>query len=67
MPSKELYIGNIDPNTKPQEIKDLFEQYGNVNRCEVKFGGSGKIKRINIIYLIKLIFSVFCSIRFCWI
>jgi RNA recognition motif-containing protein len=45
MPSKELYIGNIDPDTKSQEIRDIFEQYGDVNRCEVKFGGSGKIKR----------------------
>ncbi|CAF2394507.1 unnamed protein product [Rotaria sp. Silwood2] len=38
MSSKELYIGNLDPDTKSQEIREIFEQYGNVNRCEVKFG-----------------------------
>ncbi|CAF3387124.1 unnamed protein product [Rotaria sp. Silwood1] len=38
MSSKELYIGNLDPDTKSQEIKEIFEQYGKVNRCEVKFG-----------------------------
>ncbi|CAM2697368.1 unnamed protein product [Rotaria socialis] len=40
MSSKELYIGNLDPDTKSQEMKDIFEQYGKVNRCEVKFGVS---------------------------
>ncbi|CAF5015571.1 unnamed protein product, partial [Rotaria magnacalcarata] len=34
MSSKELYIGNLDPDTKSQEMKDIFEQYGKVNRCE---------------------------------
>jgi hypothetical protein len=71
MPSKELYISNVDPDTKPQEIREIFELYGNVNRCEVKFGGISKIKRIifNIckVYLIELISSTFCSIWFCWI
>ena len=47
MPSKELYIGNIDPDTKPQEIREIFELYGNINRCEVKLGGLSKIKRIS--------------------
>ncbi len=46
MPSKELYIGNIDRDTKPQEIREVFERYGNVNRCEVKFGDISKINRI---------------------
>ena len=41
MPSSELYIGNLDPDTRSQELRDLFERYGNINRCEVKFGGSG--------------------------
>jgi RNA recognition motif-containing protein len=54
MVSKELYIGNIDPDTKPQEIREIFELYGNVNRCEVKFGGLSKIKRILYIKYILL-------------
>jgi RNA recognition motif-containing protein len=45
MPSKELYIGNIHPDTKSHEIREIFEKYGNVNRCEFKYGGSGKIER----------------------
>ncbi|CAF0820777.1 unnamed protein product [Rotaria sordida] len=42
MSSKELYIGNLDPDTKSQEIREIFERYGNVNRCEVKFGISAR-------------------------
>lgn len=40
MPSNELYIGNLDPDTRPQELRDVFDRYGSINRCEVKFGGS---------------------------
>ena len=51
MPSSELYVGNLDPETRSQEVKEIFERYGTVNRCEVKFGGSGKIKNnIKTIY-----------------
>ena len=45
MSSRELYIGNLDRDTKTHEIKDIFERYGNVSRCEVKFGLPGKIMR----------------------
>ncbi len=45
MPSKELYIGNVNPDTKPQEIREIFEVYGTVNRCEVKFGGTSKSEK----------------------
>jgi len=44
MASKELYIGNVDPDAKPQEIREIFELYGTVNRCELKMGGLSKIK-----------------------
>lgn len=40
MPSSELYIGNLDPDTRSQELRDVFDRYGSINRCEVKFGGS---------------------------
>ena len=42
MPSSELYVGNLDPDTRSQELRDIFDRYGTINRCEVKFGGSGK-------------------------
>lgn len=45
MSSKELYIGNLDPDTKSQDIRDIFQPYGVLNRCEVKFGMSGKTPR----------------------
>lgn len=44
MPSNELYVGNLDPETRSNELRTIFEQYGNINRCEVKSGGSSKIK-----------------------
>lgn len=47
MSSKELYIGNLDPSTKSQEIKEIFERYGSINRCEVKFGVSGMMTYFN--------------------
>ncbi|CAF0937592.1 unnamed protein product [Didymodactylos carnosus] len=40
MPSSELYVGNLDPNTTTQELKEIFGRYGGVVRCDVKFGGS---------------------------
>lgn len=45
MPSNELYVGNLDPDTRSQELREIFDRYGTINRCEVKFGGSG-IERI---------------------
>jgi hypothetical protein len=68
MPSSELYVGNLDADTRSQEVREMFEQYGTINRCEVKVGGSGKIKLLILLLIImKYFFSLFCSIRFCWI
>ena len=39
MQSSELYIGNLDPDVKPDELKEIFQMYGNVIRSEVKILG----------------------------
>jgi len=40
MPSSELYVGNLDPDTTTQELKEIFERYGSLLRCDVKFAYS---------------------------
>ena len=54
MSSKELYIGNIEPKTKPEELKELFQIYGTVNRSEVIIGS---ISTKKIIFKYKYIIS----------
>lgn len=55
MPSKELYIGNINPDTKTQEIREIFQLYGNINRCDMKFGNLSIIKNQLFKILVKYI------------
>lgn len=72
MPSNELYIGNLDPDTRPQELRDVFDRYGSINRCEVKFGGSGKNgtliwgKTVERVLFSLILFSLFSSVWFHW-
>ncbi|CAF0765419.1 unnamed protein product [Adineta steineri] len=39
MSSRNLYLGNIHPETQTHELRDIFKQYGELERCEVRFGG----------------------------
>jgi RNA recognition motif-containing protein len=42
MQSNELYVGNLDLNAKSEELREIFQLYGKINRCEVKFGDTSK-------------------------
>jgi hypothetical protein len=48
MQSNELYIGNLDLNAKPEELREIFQLYGTINRCEVKVGNTSKRILLNI-------------------
>ncbi|CAF1006854.1 unnamed protein product [Adineta ricciae] len=37
--SRNLYVGNVHPDTESHELKEIFERYGEVERCQVRFGG----------------------------
>ena len=40
--SRNLYVGNVHPDTESHELKEIFERYGEVERCQVRFGGPSK-------------------------
>lgn len=42
MQANELYIGNLDRNVKSEELKKIFQVYGNVIRSEVKINDQSK-------------------------
>lgn len=43
---RRLFIGRLDKSTRPKDVEDLFEAYGRLDRCELKYGTDhGKEKR----------------------
>lgn len=38
MPEARLYIGNLSSRTSERELRDEFEHYGKVTRCDIKKG-----------------------------
>lgn len=36
---RRLFVGRLDKSTRTRDIEDLFEAYGRLSRCEVKYGG----------------------------
>ncbi len=71
MASRNLYVGNIHPETQTHEMREIFNRYGPLERCEVRFGGPGKMKRIilniNELYHIEFFSSLYSSIWFYFI
>ncbi|UJR34972.1 hypothetical protein I4U23_027751 [Adineta vaga] len=39
MASRNLYVGNVHPETQVHELKEIFQRHGELDRCEVRFGG----------------------------
>ncbi len=39
MPSKELFLGNLGRDVTRQDIEDVFDKYGRVERCDIKNRG----------------------------
>ena len=35
---RRLFIGRLDKSTRQRDVEDLFEAYGRLDRCEVKYG-----------------------------
>jgi len=35
---RRLFIGRLDKSTRQSDVEDLFEAYGRLDRCEVKYG-----------------------------
>ena len=33
-----LFIGRLSKNTQPRHLEDVFEPYGRLTRCDVKYG-----------------------------
>ena len=40
MPSKELFLGNLGRDVTRQDIEDVFDKYGRVERCDIKNRGN---------------------------
>lgn len=43
MPSKELFLGNLGRDVTRQDIEDVFDKYGRVERCDIKNRGNGAV------------------------
>lgn len=43
-----LFIGRLSKNTQPRHLEDVFEPYGRLTRCDVKYG--------NFLYVLNVFF-----------
>ena len=34
-----LFIGRLNKNTRTRDLEEIFEAYGRLSRCEIKYGG----------------------------
>ena len=41
MPAKRVYVGNLPPDVRDDEVKDLFRKYGNICFMDLKNRGAG--------------------------
>ena len=35
----QLFIGRLNRNTRVRDLEEVFETYGRLTRCDIKFGG----------------------------
>ena len=42
----QLFIGRLNKSTRVRDLEDVFEPYGRMTRCEVKYGKNA-LKRYN--------------------
>ena len=47
MQSNELYIGNLDRNVNSEELRTIFQVYGNLTRSEVKTSDQSNRRKQN--------------------
>jgi len=35
----QLFIGRLNRNTRVRDLEEVFETYGRLTRCDIKYGG----------------------------
>jgi len=41
--SDSLFIGRLHKDTRVKDLEDIFETYGRIVRCDIKYGGKSTI------------------------